>query len=270
VLAAGHGKRLRPLTNDRPKCLVDLFGRPLLDYQVHAYRAAGLNDVTVVAGHCADAVESRGVPIYRNPDYRETNMVHSLFRAAAAAFRDDDDLLVAYGDIVFVPGVLDALVASHADLGVVVDLGWRELWAYRMDDPLSDAETLVMNADGDIEEIGGRPASYDRIQGQYVGLIRIAGRIKRRLATFFETVCAELDEEGRKAGALEMTTFLQLVADRLMPVRAVPVRHGWLEIDTPRDLERYRSLPRDRPDLFDVEAFPWIRACLAAANRGEC
>jgi len=58
VLSAGQGRRLAPLTDSRPKCLVQVAGRPLLDWQLHALAAAGVRDVTVVTGFNAAAVET--------------------------------------------------------------------------------------------------------------------------------------------------------------------------------------------------------------------
>jgi len=57
ILAAGQGTRLRPFTDDRPKCLVELHGRPLLHRQLDVLRAAGLNDIALVGGYRADCLE---------------------------------------------------------------------------------------------------------------------------------------------------------------------------------------------------------------------
>ena len=60
ILAAGRGERLRPLTDDRPKCLVELAGEPLLSRQVRVLRAVGVDDVRVVAGYRAESIEALG------------------------------------------------------------------------------------------------------------------------------------------------------------------------------------------------------------------
>ena len=91
ILAAGEGTRLRPHTNDRPKCLVELAGRPLLAWQLDALHAAGVTDVTIVTGYRADQI-TVGTRRVHNDRYDDTNMVASLM-CARAAFDGTDDVL---------------------------------------------------------------------------------------------------------------------------------------------------------------------------------
>ena len=56
ILGAGEGTRLRPYTDDRPKCLVELAGRTLLAWQLDALAAAGVSDTTIVTGYRADQI----------------------------------------------------------------------------------------------------------------------------------------------------------------------------------------------------------------------
>ena len=60
ILAAGQGTRLRPLTNDKPKCLVELANKPLLDHQLSVLRYTGINDIHVVAGYRAEQLNRSG------------------------------------------------------------------------------------------------------------------------------------------------------------------------------------------------------------------
>jgi L-glutamine-phosphate cytidylyltransferase len=233
VLAAGRGTRLRPLTDDRPKCLVPLRGRPLLAYQLEAFRAAGLRDVTLVTGYRAALLARYGRRRVLNRAYATTNMVYSLFRAEDVLL-SGEDVLVSYGDIVFEARVLAALLRARGDLPVVVDQGWRELWSFRMDDPLADAETLKLDGRGRIVEIGRRAARYEDIEGQYIGLVRISARVAREVCRCYHA----LDAATRRR--TDMTGFLDRLAGRLR-LEAVPVRHGWLEVDTVEDWRRYEG-----------------------------
>ena len=107
-----------------------------------------------------------------NPRYADTNMVASLM-CARAAFDGADDVLIAYGDIVYEPRLVEAVRATRSDVGVVVDRQWRRLWELRMEDPLADAETLRLDADGFLVELGRQPERAADIEGQYVGLVLV-------------------------------------------------------------------------------------------------
>ena len=177
ILAAGEGTRLRPHTADRPKCLVPLGGRPLLDWQLDALRGAGIDDITVVTGYRAEMIASRGLVMRHNPEFATTNMVASLM-CARDRFDGTDDVLIAYGDIVYEPRIVAAMQPPATPVAVAVDTEWRRLWELRMSDPLADAETLRIDAHGLITELGRVPDSYDDIEGQYIGLDRRARRLR--------------------------------------------------------------------------------------------
>lgn len=240
ILAAGEGTRLRPYTEDRPKCLVELAGRPLLDWQIGSLKAAGIQDIVLVTGYLAEQVEAYGFPTRHNPRYAETNMVASLM-CARDELRGDADVLVAYADILYEPQIIEALQASKADLATTIDLDWRELWERRMADPLKDAETLKLDASGRILELGKKPSSMDEIQGQYMGLIRVGAKLAPQLVRTYEQLARE-SEDRAKVEKMYMTDFLQYLGDHVSPLMAVPVHGGWVEVDSREDLELYAGL----------------------------
>src|SRR5688500_11038954 len=152
ILAAGQGQRLKPLTNDRPKGMVDVAGSTIIERQIGLFRRAGIDDIAVVKGFCAESVPDYGIRHYVNGEYSRTNMVYSLF-AADAGF-GGQDLVVSYGDILYSEAVLRALLASTAPVSVVVDLEWERYFRQRMDNPYDDAESLVLDESGRIRSIG--------------------------------------------------------------------------------------------------------------------
>lgn len=233
VLAAGQGARLRPYTNDRPKCMVEYRGKPLIDYSLEAMRVNGIEDIAVVRGYCAETVERTGVRYFCNPDYDSTNMVHSLFCAESEL---SGEVVVCYGDIVFRENLLRRLLQSQDDFAVVIDTRWRELWEARSEDPLSDAETLILDDDGFIKELGKKPKSLDEIQGQYIGLFKWSEAGCRAARELYHSLDREILYDGKPFERMFMTSFLQEMINRKMPARAVMVAGGWLEIDAPADL----------------------------------
>lgn len=214
--------------------MVPYMGRPILHRLVETFRACGVTDLTVVAGYLAERINAPGVHIAVNPRYAETNMVHTLMRAREIL---KHGAVICYGDIVFRPRVLRTLLASPHAFTVAVDRRWRELWERRMDDPLSDAETLKLSDDGRIVELGKKPNSYDDIQGQYMGLMHIAPDAAPRILDFFDSMDRSKVYDGKNFDNMYMTSFIQAVIDNCMDVYAAPVSGGWLEIDTPTDLE---------------------------------
>lgn len=233
-LAAGQGTRLRPLTDDRPKPLVELGGTTLLERNVDTLEAVGLDDQIVVTGYMAERIEELGYETVHNDTFDDTEMVYSLF-CAEGQFPDDRDLVISYGDILYEQSVADALLDCTAPVCVVVDHDWETLWSERFTDPLEDAETLKLDGNGRIREIGSEPAAMSEIEGQYIGLLKV----RADYIDAFTEVYRELSNDGSEA--VEMTQFIQHLIDTGWAVQAVPIEGNWLEVDTTDDLEFYQN-----------------------------
>lgn len=241
-LAAGEGTRLRPYTEDTPKPMVELGGKSLLEHNLTTLDAAGIDEQLIVTGYNPDAITSLDYKTVRNPIYDETDMVYSLF-CARDRFTPDRDLVICYGDIVFEPSVASALLACDAPVCVVVDREWRQLWELRFDDPLSDAETLALDDADQITAIGDPASSYDEIDAQYIGLIKVRADHIDRFTEIYDELSG--GGSGLERDSVEMTQFIQYCITHGWDVRSVPIDGGWIEVDTTDDLELYRSLYRD-------------------------
>ena len=159
ILAAGRGSRMRALTQDRPKCLVPIAGRPLLYWQLAALRAAGLRQIAIVRGYLAEYLTPPGCTLLDNPRWAQTNMVATL--TCADDWLQADSCIVSYADIVYHPDHVRALAQAPGDLAITYDRLWQELWADRFHDPLRDAETFRRAGDGAVrtgDATGWRPA----------------------------------------------------------------------------------------------------------------
>jgi len=242
ILAAGQGSRLKPITDSRPKCLVELCGKSLLEYQLDTARKVGIDDIVVVGGYQHQQLRYEGVRLLLNPDYERTNMVYTLF-CAEDVF--GDEFILSYGDIVYSKPVFETLLADKSDIGVVIDRQWREYWSLRFDDILSDAESLKINDEGNIVNIGEKVTSIDSIEAQYIGLMAFRGDgIKALRNTYFLAKSGKLKDRLlyksiKDFNNMYMTQFIQLIIEELMPVKAELISGGWLEFDSFRDLEIY-------------------------------
>lgn len=234
ILAAGEGTRLRPYTLDRPKCMVEIDGLSLLDRQLMVLRSEGIVDLTLLGGYRSDMLAQFGFQIRINQRYHETNMVWSLFCAEDCM---DGELLLAYGDIVYSRAVLQAVLASSADIAVAIDLDWEAYWRARNENPLDDAETLRMDAKDRLLEIGQKPISLAQIQGQYMGLMKFSGQGLKQLRATFHRARVAGSVRGKPPEKAYMTDLLQLMIDEGHALTAVKVHGDWVEVDTVSDLE---------------------------------
>jgi choline kinase len=241
ILAAGFGSRLMPLTSDRPKGMVALMGLPMLVRQIAVLRAGGVEDISIVGGYRAECLDALGLPVIANPAYDSTNMVESLMRARAL-FDGKDDVIMAYGDIVYEPRVLATLLQAPGNVVVTADLGWRRLWSVRMEDYASDVESFRLRADGSLAELGKRPGSLAEVEAQYIGLARFPAACHAGLLAFYDGLDRSARYDGQPFPKMYMTSFIQQLIDRGWNVRPALIENGWLEVDTVEDLQRYEAL----------------------------
>lgn len=253
ILAAGEGKRLRPLTNDKPKCLVELFGKSLLQRQIDVFEKCGIHDISVVTGYNSDKIRIPSVRYFHNENYNNTNMVETLFCAKDAM---TGSVIVSYGDIVFQENVLQKLVQSNDDFSVVVDKNWYEYWKLRFPNPLDDAESLVIDEYGYITNIGQKVTSVDSIMGQYIGLMKFQGSGLEFLKKHYEDL-KHAAKNGKNPlnpnlpfEKSYMTDLLNELIAMNCRLKAMPINNGWLELDTMNDFTLYEKMYSDNSLKF--------------------
>ncbi len=242
ILAAGQGTRLRPHTDNKPKCMVELAGKPLLHHQMDAMFKCGIKEnIVVVGGYRIDGLEAQGAEVIPNPQYDSTNMVYTLF-CAREHMQPGKDLLISYGDIIYEPRVLNALLECDAPVCLAADREWKRLWELRMDDPLSDAETFRMDKNGNVIELGKEPKSYDQVQAQYLGLIKIRGDKVSDLISTYDAMDRTATYDGKDFDNMYLTSLIQHLIDNKWQVKATLIDNGWLEVDTADELRSYEEM----------------------------
>jgi len=234
ILAAGRGSRMKELTDERPKCLLELRGRPLLDWQLDSLHAAGIEEIGIVTGYKREMLASRRLTEFYNSRWAATNMVSSL--ACAEDWLQSESCIVSYSDIFYHPEAVKALMRCDAPLAVTYDPNWLVLWKKRFGDPLVDAETFRLNPNGTLSEIGNRPQSVAEIQGQYMGLLRFTPE------GWNEVMRIRAELTGAECDKMHMTGTLQKVIEAgRVPVSAVPYEGEWGEVDSAEDLVAYHA-----------------------------
>lgn len=227
ILAAGAGSRLRPYTNDRPKSMLELGGQTLIDRQLNTLKSCRLTNILIVTGHLKEKLQSLGYPTVNNPNWAATNMVMTLW---CASDRLEDNVIVTYGDIIYQRNVLETLLASEADISVVVDKGFRNYWKFRFKNPLDDVESLVISPNGCIKSIGQKVDSIEKVEAQYIGLMRFKGKGLKILKNYMAVI-----SKTERFAKMYMTDLLQEIINGGNSTKAVPINHGWLEIDSGKD-----------------------------------
>ena len=119
ILAAGAGRRLRAVAGAAPKCLVPIGGMPLLEWQLQALEMCGAEEITVVVGYQAEAIQAvcgaRADFVY-NPDFASTNSLYSLWLARHLL---GNGCVILNSDVLFHPELLARLLEAPHELSLI-------------------------------------------------------------------------------------------------------------------------------------------------------
>ena len=244
ILAAGRGSRLGHLGDDRPKCLVELEGKPLIERQIAALRRGGADEIGVVRGYRAEMIDFPGLSYFANQRWAETNMVMSL--AAAAPWLRSGPVIVSYADIFYRSELVRGLAGAPGQLVISYDRAWRRLWTRRFADPLADAETFRINAAGQLLEIGGKTTRIEDIEGQYMGLLKFTPPAWSAVEVLLSTLDAPIRDRLDVTGLLH-----RLLAGKELPIATFGTNGQWGEIDNPEDVAMYQSMVREGELLLE-------------------
>jgi len=209
--------------------------------QLQLLRACGISDITVVRSYMERLINYPDIKYYENTDYKDNNILRSLFYAEREM---DDEFIFSYSDIIFEQGILEKLLQSRANISLVVDVDWISHYKGRLLHPIEEAE-LVEVENGKITKIGKKICSANRAHGEFIGLAKFSKTGATILRSNYQRVVSEYHGRAfQQAASVEkayLTDMIQELIDMGYVVSNVDIKGGWVEIDTPEDLERAKS-----------------------------
>ena len=237
ILSAGQGKRLLPLTETRPKCMLAVAGKPILEWQVAALLAAGIDRISIITGFNSGLIEEHTndrfgadldrINIVFNPFYSVSDNLASCWMARHAM---DGDFLLLNGDTLFEPALLDTVLNSPA-APVTLTVDYKD--RYDNDDMRVELEDSMVRA-------VSKTLPDEHTMAESIGLLYFRGTGP---ALFRD----HLDRQMKQGTGLRLW-FLSVVDElaRQSLVRACGISGlRWCEIDFKRDLESAEDVVRD-------------------------
>jgi len=230
ILSAGKGSRLLPLTEDRPKCLIEFCGRSLLEWQIDALAANSIGDIVVVTGFRDDLVDAvaaarTGVRTLFNPFYHVADNLGSVWLARAEF---DRDLLLLNGDTLVSPRlVARVLDAASGPINVTID----EKSDYDADD------MKVLRESDRLLRIGKalEPGEYN---AESIGFLAFRGDGPAQFIAQVDRMMHT--SEGTRRWYLRA---IDALAQEKADVRVVSIKgEQWQEVDFPEDLPKAEAL----------------------------
>lgn len=231
ILSAGQGSRLAPLTATTPKCLIDFHGRSLLEWQVAALTAAGVDRITVVTGFEAGQVRDRlatahlDVATLNNPFYRIADNIGSVWLARAAL--SAGDAIILNGDTLVGPALIaKAIAGATAPVNVTIAVK-----------PGYDADDMKVTLWGSTVTAVSKKLPPGETDAESIGMLVFRGTGG---ATFADTIDRVISREGG-TGNYYLSAVAELALTGIVGASDV-TGHASAEVDFPADLPAATAL----------------------------
>jgi choline kinase len=225
ILAAGRGKRMQQLTEEKHKCLTIYRGRPLIEWSVeNSLKFFKPQDILIIGGYRFSDLEYLGLNLKVNDNWANTNIVGSLL--VARNFLQEEECIIVYSDIYFEPSALSQILSSEGS-SVLSLVNWLDIWRKRFINPLDDLESFKYNITKNVLlEIGLRPKNLSEIQGQFGGIIRI-----------HPSLWKEVESKIPNLENLDTTTLIQKCLNLGINFNVVKYDGHWAEFDNSFDVD---------------------------------
>ena len=233
VLAASRGRGLEAMTVERPKVMLPIAGKPLLRWLVDGFKKENINDITVVGGYRADAIDTAGIKLVVNEHYAETGELSSL---ACAVESLESDAVISYGDLLFRSYVLRDLMESKADFSVVVD----SLLTGSSNRTVRD---FAYCSRGDDRGLFGTPVLLERVtsaadaerapHGRWIGLLNVSRAGLAKLKATMKVLGSE-----NRFEALDMPALLNALIAGGSKIEVIYVHGHWRGVNDLDDLHQ--------------------------------
>ena len=250
IIAAGRGSRLQNETDELPKTLVEIMGKPMLEWVLEAFESAGLarRDVVFVCGYRAEVIQARypEFTYVTNHDWQNNNILLSLLTAREHLTQG---FISTYGDIVYEGQVVQKLVGNTSSIALGCDTAWRRRYVGRTQHPETDAEKL--RADGRRVVQLSRTIASEQADGEFIGVMKLSADGSRQLLDAFDQAERKFGAgQYREGRSFQKAYLIDLLADMLeqgTPMTREDTHGGYMEIDTLQDLAMAEQWWNERP-----------------------
>jgi choline kinase len=228
ILAAGIASRLRPLTNNTPKCLLKVGEKNILELTIENLLANNLHDIIIITGYLETQIRdfmkisfpNINVSYIYNKPYASTNNIYSLWLAKNEVL--GDDMLMMDSDIIFDKQIISRLI----------DSGHKNCLALKRHDLLDEEIKVKVDMAGRVIEIG-KEVNPKEAAGESIGieifgketlpvLFRILDRkimTEKNINQFYESAFQELVNTGNDLYIVDSTEYLCMEIDTISDLR---------------------------------------------------
>jgi len=244
IIAAGKGSRLGALTENKPKCLLEINGQPILERKLKLLRELGIEDISIVRGYKKEYLDFPQIKYYDNDNFENNNILLSLQHAEEEM---NDAFIAIYSDILYTKSVVEQLLENKHDIAVIVDKTWQDYYQGRTAHPIEEAENVIIK-DGCIKKIGKHISATDA-HGEFIGMVKFSHAGAKIWKKFYNQAKGKYSgkpfQQAKIFEKAYLTDMYQELIDNNIEVNPVLIDKNWWEIDTQQDYAKVVQIFRN-------------------------
>lgn len=234
ILAATRGEGFGSLTEDRPKCMLQIDGKSILERQVKVLNELKIKDISVVVGYKKEVIDIPSLKYIYNPRFLKGSILDSYLKAKNSL---SGPCIISFGDILYETYILRDLLEADGDIVLAVDTSWwqgyktnREIDAVIGETPPTDG--YLQDRNFRIKKIGVE-IDHREAHGEWIGIMKLS----THGAELFNSELEQFFNDSKKSfGKTDINMFLTRLIDKGVEVKGYYFRGHWLDIDSAEDL----------------------------------
>ena len=233
-LAASRGAELKELTEDRPKVLININGKPLIEQSIDSFYEHDIKDISIVTGYKKEAFKFQNIKYIHNVDYENTSELSSLFLAKKEIV---DNCVISYGDILYRKYILTRLLEEKGDITIVVDATLENRDPSYVGDFVTCSRAHSKNyneATAELKSISfGNTSEQKSAHGEWIGLIR-TNKIGSDILSKALTELSVKPDFNK----LKLPDLMNALLEKKVKINVLYIDGHWMDVDTYADVSK--------------------------------
>lgn len=233
-LAASRGNELKELTETKPKALIDINGKPLIEQSIENFYAHDIKDLAIVRGYKKEAFKFPNIKYFDNDNFETTGELASL---NLAKNQIEDNTIISYGDILYRKYILSRLLEEKGDITLVVDSNVKDRSANYKGDFVTCSRASSNGFDSEEVELKSIQFSTlenaKNVQGEWIGLLKTN-------AVGSELLKKTINEmtDLPNFGSLKLPDLLNKLLEKKAKVNVMYINGHWMDVDSYADVSK--------------------------------
>jgi phosphoenolpyruvate phosphomutase len=245
IPAAGEDPSLSSILNGKPKSMLEIAGKTLLDWQISALNSNNLTNITVITGYKSRKMKAEGITFQENKDYKRGSELHSLMEARK---KMTNGFIMLYSDILFEENIMSKILACQEDIVLIVDntMQYHAPEANKIQDfvisknkHLPTRRKISFAYENIISKIGSK-LNPETATHEFIGLAKFTKTGAEQLLQTYEDCVKNYHgklQEAENINQFKFTDLIQEMIDRGYVANFLEIHKGWLEIHSTEDIE---------------------------------